>query len=93
MEFLKDKLKQIGASRHVDGEIAVLVELASQAADKASLRRLKDVGLTVDEVLGNKIVGRIDSELEPDLESLSIVAVVERSVKLKPHTDDDEDAQ
>ena len=90
MEFLKNKLKEIGASRHVDGEVAVLVELALRAPDKASLRRLEDIGLRVDEVLGNKVVGRIDSGLEPDLKALSFVAIVERSVDLKPHAGDED---
>ena len=36
--MIKNKLKEIGASRHVDGEVAVLVELALRAPDKASTR-------------------------------------------------------
>lgn len=86
MGYLKDKLKEIRASRlHPGDEIAVIVELSLREPDDGCLQQLQDAGLTIDEVIGNKVVGRIASESETILESLSVVTSVERSVKLKPH--------
>ncbi len=86
MGYLKNKLREIRESRlDPGGEIAVLVELSLRQTDDKCIQQLRDAGLTIDEVIGNKIVGRIDRESEKALELLSVVRSVERSVKLKPH--------
>ena len=84
--YLKDKLREIRASRlDPDGEITVFVELSVREPDEACLQQLQAAGLTIREVIGNKVVGRIDSESAKSLELLSVVTNVERSVKLKFH--------
>ena len=84
--YLRDKLKEIRASRpHPGDDIDVLVELSLRDPDDECIQQLQDAGLTIDKIIGNKVVGRIARESEARLESLSVVASVERSVKLKPH--------
>jgi hypothetical protein len=84
--YLKKKLKELRANRlHPADEIAVLVELSLREPDEECIRQLRDAGLTIDEIIGNKVVGRIAREYEKSLELLSGVTTVERSVKLKPH--------
>ena len=84
--YLKNKLKEIRASRlHPGDEIAVLVELSLREPDETCIQQLQMAGLTIDEIIGNKVVGRIAGDSEEALESLSVVSSVERSVKLKPN--------
>ena len=86
MGTLKDKLKEIGASRdRIEDDIDVLVELSLRDPDAECIQQLQEAGLTVKEIIGNKVVGSIASASEAALASLPIVVLVERSVKLQSH--------
>ena len=86
MGYLKNKLKEIGASRfHAEYKIPVLVELSLPEPDDVCVQELQDAGLTIEKIIGNKVVGHIAVESESALESLPIVTSVERSVMLKSH--------
>jgi hypothetical protein len=83
---LKDILRQIGKGRAKGEEdVRVLVDLSLREPDEACIQRLRDAGLKVEEVIGNKVIGRIAADAARSLEALPEVAGVERSVKLKPH--------
>ena len=76
----------MGGSRlHSDEEVSVLVELSERDPDDDCIRQLQDAGLTIDEVIGNTVVGRVDRKSEATLEALPFVVAIERSVQLKPH--------
>ncbi len=66
--------------------IRVLVSL-SVSPDGSCLASLKDTGLTVTSVVGDKLIGKIASKQLPTLERHPDVVHVECSVILKP-TDD-----
>jgi hypothetical protein len=83
---LKDILRQIDESRaNGEGDVRVLVALSLRKPDEACIQRLRDAGLKVDEVIGNKVIGRIAADAARSLEALPEVTGVERPVKLKPH--------
>ena len=46
---------------------------------------LRDLGMDVERVIGNKVIGVIDSDLIADLENDDQIVEVERSVMLSPH--------
>jgi hypothetical protein len=79
MTSLGDLLKDEGAVR-------VIVELKSRPVEPAHLRRLEEIGLVVERVVRDKVIGLVPAEKLAALESDAIVAAVERSVKLKPHS-------
>ncbi|MCP4300855.1 MAG: hypothetical protein GY783_09740 [Gammaproteobacteria bacterium] len=86
MGYLKNKLKEIGASRlHAADKIPVLVELSLPEPDDDCIQQLQDAGLTIGKIIGNKVVGHIAGESESALESLPIVTSVERAVMLKSY--------
>jgi hypothetical protein len=67
-------------------KIRVLVELATRTPTDADLFHLRELGLEVEETLGNKIVGAIvESELAK-LRDDELVRAVEPSTQLKLHT-------
>lgn len=61
----------------------MLVELTERAVDESTLTRLRKLGLEVEHVVRNKVVGSIASEKISRLESDAIVRIVERSRKLE----------
>ena len=63
--------------------VRVLVELTERAVDESTLTRLRKLGLEVEHVVRNKVVGSIASEKISRLESDAIVRIVERSRKLE----------
>ncbi|HXV63141.1 MAG TPA: hypothetical protein VEK15_20750 [Vicinamibacteria bacterium] len=63
--------------------VRVLVELTERAADDSMLTHLRELGLEVEQVVRNKVVGSIASEKISRLEADAIVRVVERSRNLK----------
>lgn len=84
--MLKDIFRQIGARhRNREENLRVLVELSQRVPDEACMQRLRGAGLEVEEVIGNKVIGRIAADAVHSLEALPEVASVERSVTLKPH--------
>ena len=76
--FHKSKLHQDESST-----IKVLVSLKSSPNEKC-LAGLRDVGLSVKSVEGNKLIGEIDSTQLTKLQEHIDVREVERSVMLKP---------
>jgi hypothetical protein len=67
------------------GLVHVLVDLKTRTAEPDCLERLEAHGLTIDRVVGNKVLGTIKGE---SLESLRLdpaVAEVEISSRLRPH--------
>ena len=69
-----------------EGPLRVIVELKARSVEKAHLRRLEEVGLVVDRVIRNKVIGRIPSAQLSALQLEDMVAAVERSVDLKRHS-------
>ncbi len=70
------------------GVIRVLVELNAATADESVLERLRGIGLQVEDVVGNKVVGSIDAAAVDRLESMDDVKAVERSQRLHLRTSD-----
>ncbi len=67
------------------GSVEVLIDLNLPAADDPSLERLEAYGVTVDEVIGNKVVGSLPADRLADLRADPQVAEVELSARLKAH--------
>lgn len=67
------------------GRIRVQLELRSPTLDAASREQLESCGLEIDQAIGNKVFGSIESRNRCELQRLDAVAGVEDAVKLKPH--------
>lgn len=83
---LKNIARSAGESlgeRH--GPVLVLVGLNTRRAEADCLERLEGYGLTVDRVIGNKILGTIAGDALESLRSDPEVAEVEISSQLRPH--------
>ena len=76
--FNKNKLHQ-----EETDTIKVLVSLKS-SPDNECLAGLRDVGLSIKSVEGNKLIGEIESKQLTELQRHIDVQEVERSVKLRP---------
>lgn len=79
-------MTSLGDLLHESGPLRVIVEVKARAVEDAHRRRLEEVGLVVERVVGNKLIGVVPAEKLAALESDAVVAAVERSVKLKPHS-------
>ncbi len=66
------------------GPVKILIDLGVRSADEGCLRRLESYGVTVGEVVGNKVIGTIPGDRLADLRSDPDVADVEISAQLKP---------
>jgi hypothetical protein len=73
-----------------EGSVRVIVELrrpSSQPAGEEALAPLRDLGLTVERVVGNKIIGSVAAKNLGALANDPSVRVVEPSRKLSLHVD------
>lgn len=68
------------------GPVRVVVELKSRSVEEAHLHHLEELGLVVERVVRNNVIGAVASDKLSALESDAIVAAVERSVQLKRHS-------
>ncbi len=75
MPKLRNALKEQGTLR-------VIVELEVRSPQDKDLERLGDLGLDVERVIGNKVVGSIPAAKLGGLEADDSVRMVERSEKL-----------
>lgn len=67
------------------GRVKVFVELQEGAPDAQCLDHLHELGLTVDRVIKNKIVGSIEARFLAALEADPAVKATEVSAQLAPH--------
>lgn len=74
--------------REDSGIIKVLVSLEAPPND-TNLADLQRLGLKVESVTRNKLIGEIESRSLPTLKEYPLVNEVERSVALKPTDDND----
>lgn len=83
---LKDLARASGFSlADRTGIVRVIVDLQTPQADAGDLGRLKGLGLTVRQIVKNKVIGSIDAECLPALRADALVREVEVSTPLKPH--------
>ena len=81
----KARLRTAGEDLEPPAEtIQVLIDLETRTADEARLRKLEDYGVTVEEVVDNKIIGRLPGDRLDDLRADPEVAEVEISTRLEP---------
>jgi hypothetical protein len=66
-------------------EVRVIVELQRRSADEEALDHLRGLGLVVQRVVGNKVIGAIPESRLRGLEKDESVRAVERSEKLRIH--------
>jgi hypothetical protein len=78
MHKLRDSLKRPKTLR-------VIVELDMRSPEEKDLEHLGDLGLDVERVVGNKVVGSIPAAKLQGLEADESVRMVERSEKLGLH--------
>ena len=80
MKSLRERVRKLRGERK-----KILVDVDAPEADEEILSGLRDAGMTVERVLGNKVLGEIDTRLIPTLRSVGHVRAVEESAQLKPH--------
>ena len=68
------------------GAAKVIVGLSQADPDEACLNKLRSIGLRIDQVIKNKIIGSIAQEHLDLLKANSFVAEVELSTNLKLHS-------
>ncbi len=78
MHKLRDSLKRPKTLR-------VIVELDMRSPEEKDLEHLGDLGLDVERVVGNKVVGSIPAAKLQGLEADDSVRMVERSERLSLH--------
>ena len=69
----------------IAGQVKVLVALHESSPDEKCLAGLKALGLTIDKVVGNKVIGSINGAALSALGKARSVAEVETSTRLGPH--------
>lgn len=82
--FLKESLRDFWRRRR-RGPMAVMVALSRPKPEEACLERLRGLGLRVEGVIGNKLVGEIAEEALPGLEGDPDVLEVEVTRRLRKH--------
>jgi hypothetical protein len=81
-----DRLDAAGESLlRKEGPVRVLVALTIREADEACLEALRRLGLDVEEIVGNKVIGTIEGQRLDGLKSAPEVAEVELPSRLRPH--------
>lgn len=83
MTELEELLQHLHSARH---KVKIFAVTRTEQPD---LSHLRELGMDVERVIGNKVIGVIDSDLIADLESDDQIAEVERSVTLSPHNQSD----
>jgi hypothetical protein len=71
--------------RKRNGTLRVIVELEAREPREKDLEHLRDLGLAVERVIGNKVVGSIPAAKLDGLEKDDSVRMVERSERLGLH--------
>jgi hypothetical protein len=71
--------------RKRNGTLRVIVELEAREAREKDLEHLGELGLDVERVIGNKVVGSIPAAKLDGLEKDDAVRMVERSERLGLH--------
>ena len=79
MKTLESILERI---EQPEAKVKVLAVTTSREPDLAHLRAM---GLDIEDIIGNKVIGRIERRLIPYLETDPQIVEVERSVMLNPH--------
>ena len=82
-KFIRDLFHAKKTQRQDSETIKVLVVL-TEPPDDANLAELQDIGLKVQTVAGDKLVGEIESQLLPSLLKHDSVDEIERSATLQP---------
>jgi hypothetical protein len=80
-------LKKFLESRYKDKDgrpkkLKVLVTLKVSPPDDKSLKRLKEIGLTIEDIIDHIVIGTIAADKEETLKADPLVSEVERSQKL-----------
>lgn len=89
MTSWKDRLAAAGEDLlSKQGPLRVLVDLRVGEPDVDCLERLREHGLTVEKVVGNKVIGTVEGERLEELRTVPEVAEVEVPSKLRPHADE-----
>ena len=78
MTEFEELLQRLRSPRH---KVKIFAVTRTAQPDVSHLR---DLGMDVERVIGNKVIGIIDSDLIADLERDDQIAEVERSVMLTP---------
>ena len=73
------------------GLVRVQLELRTTQLDAFSRNTLQVCGLSIDQVVGNKVFGTIDAQRRSDLAQLDFIASIEDAVPLHPHRHDQRD--
>ena len=85
---IRDALKRAGRPGHAGksgDKLRVIVELEVRSPEEPHLAHLSALGLDVERVIGNKVLGVIAKGKLPALEADESVRAVEPSEKLKLH--------
>ena len=85
MDLKKIYHSVVNDTKNRDGTLSILVDLTVKKPSEAELARLKQKGLLVDRVIGNKITGRILPKQLKELEKDELIREVEKSTKLDLH--------
>jgi hypothetical protein len=85
---LRDLLSASPYNQEPAGRVTVSVDLRGAKASTGFLKRCKNMGMQVEKVSPNKVVGSIDSEQIAALRADAEVREVEISRTLKPHSDE-----
>lgn len=84
MTSMRDKLRQIRRNRAAHGLTSVLIELYDAVPGADGLQKLEDVGLRIDAVVGNKIIGRAAPEDVAAIKAQDAVCEVEIASRTFP---------
>ena len=87
MALNKDILRSTrpGDARPASGEVDVLAALKGDGLDADTRQRLERLGLHIEQLIGNKLVGRAEAGCLDAIRADPAVSEVETSVRLKSH--------
>jgi len=85
MSSLRDLLNRSQQSIQRTDPVEVIVDLQVSKPTDELINALRRLGLNVEQIIGNKVVGTIESPQLPSLREDPRVRDVEVGVRLKPH--------
>jgi hypothetical protein len=85
MSSLRDLLNRSQQSIQRTGPVEVIVDLQVSKPGDELINALRRLGLNVEQIIGNKVVGTIEAPQLPSLREDPRVRDVEVGVRLKPH--------
>ncbi len=85
MSSLRDLLNQSQLSIHRTDPVEVIVDLQVSKPGDELINALRQLGLNIEQIIGNKVVGTIKSPQLASLREDPRVREVEVGVNLKPH--------